>query len=258
MMRFGMQNRLMASVKSGVHFGDAMNVRTISYKSRMGHFNRQMLTKGKVLSKKKLSSTAGAGKIFSSFQLWYSHQLDVRPIFTKCASAGIVAGFGNLLAQRLMWDTDGKGQFVIDWKQTGRFVVINIIFVAPCLHHWYNWLSAAMPGKSIAPVLKRVFVDEFIFTPVYVPAFMGLLWSFEGNKFEDIPHMIREEWLNIMIFDWCVYIPVQFFNFRYNPVKYQVLVMNLVGVGWSCFISWRAQRQNDKNTSIERGEDEGE
>ena len=62
--------------------------------------------------------------------------------------------------------------------------------------------------------------------------------------------MIREEWLTIMIFDWSVYVPVQFVNFRYVPVKFQVLVINLVGVGWNCFVSWRAQGQQARQKEI--------
>lgn len=216
------------------------------FKNNRSHLNWKISLKDHRNTRFSSSSKAGSKGRFASFVSWYSHQLDVRPVFTKCVTAGSVSGFGNVIAQRLMWDKDEKGQFSIDWKQTGRFALINVIFVAPCLHHWYNWLSRSIPGTSLMSVWKRVFVDEFIFTPVYVPVYMGLLWSIEGIKSKDIPRMIREEWLNIMVFDWCVYIPVQFFNFRYASVKYQVLVINLVGVGWNCFISWRAQGQKSK------------
>lgn len=145
-----------------------------------------------------------------------------------------------------MHDEKETGKFKVDWEQTGRFAILNGVLVAPVLHYWYTWLAGAIPGKAIMPVLKRVFFDEFLFTPVYVPVLMGILWKMEGVDIQRIPQMIREEWLNIMLFDWAVYIPVQIVNFRFVPVKFQVLVINLIGVGWNCFISWRAQGQQKK------------
>jgi hypothetical protein len=178
---------------------------------------------------------------FESSLAWYSRQLDTNPIITKGVSAGLISGLGNVLAQRLIHKGDGK--FQVDWQQTGRYALLNVVFVAPVLHYWYAGLARAVPGREIAPVLKRVFYDEFVFTPLYVPALMGLLWSMEGVDLKHIPRMIREEWLTIMLFDWAVYIPVQFVNFRYVPVKFQVLVISLIGVGWNVFVSWRAQGQ---------------
>lgn len=172
---------------------------------------------------------------------WYSHMLDISPVFTKCVSAGLVSGVGNIAAQRFMHTKEGD--FAVDWPQTGRFALLNVVFVAPALHYWYTWLARAIPGKAILPVSKRVFYDEFVFTPFYVPVLMGLWWGMEGVEPKRIPKMIKEEWLNIMLFDWAVYIPFQFFNFRYVPVKYQVLAINFMGVGWNCFVSWRAQTQ---------------
>lgn len=192
--------------------------------------------------------------------LWYSHKLDTHPIITKIISAGLISGLGNLGAQRLMHsqlpvesaedDIQTKPDFQVDWNQMGRFVLLNVVFVAPVLHYWYVGLARAIPGTNIGPVLKRVFYDEFVFTPVYVPVLMTVLWSMEGVEPKHLPRMISEEWLTIMIFDWSVYVPVQFLNFRYVPVKFQVLVINLVGVGWNCFVSWRAQGQQARQKEI--------
>jgi hypothetical protein len=190
---------------------------------------------------------------------WYSHKLDTNPIITKCISAGFIAGMGNLGAQRLIYKggEDGNEPFQIDWPQMGRFALLNVVFVAPVLHYWYVGLAKAIPGKAIKSVLKRVFYDEFVFTPVYIPVLMSILWTLEGVELNHLPRMIREEWLNILIFDWSVYVPVQFLNFRYVPVKFQVLVINLVGVGWNCFVCWRAQGQQERQKEI-KGREEAE
>jgi len=48
-------------------------------------------------------------------------------------------------------------EFVIDPHQVGRFAFMNIIFVAPVLHHWYAFLSQAIPGIGWKQVLHRTF-----------------------------------------------------------------------------------------------------
>jgi protein Mpv17 len=194
---------------------------------------------------------AGGGPSLRTSPLqWYSHKLDTHPIVTKCISAGIIASLGNLGAQRLMYNPTQGGEFQVDYSQMGRFALLNVGFVAPVLHFWYVGLARAIPGTELWPVIKRVFFDEFVFTPAYIPVLMGILWTLEGVEPKNLPRMIQEEWLNILIFDWSVYIPVQFVNFRFVPVKYQVLVINIVGVGWNCFVSWRAQGQQAKQQEI--------
>ena len=37
---------------------------------------------------------------------------------------------------------------------------------------------------------------------------------------------------------WSVWVPVQAVNLTVVPLHNRVLVVNIVGVGWSCFMSW--------------------
>jgi hypothetical protein len=67
---------------------------------------------------------------------WYSNKLDTHPILTKCASCGLVASTGNVLAQRIgynLTDTttneEEKEAFVVDWTKVGRFAFLNVAFV---------------------------------------------------------------------------------------------------------------------------------
>mmetsp|Transcript_20534 Transcript_20534/g.29688 ORF Transcript_20534/g.29688 Transcript_20534/m.29688 type:complete len:251 (-) Transcript_20534:172-924(-) len=186
---------------------------------------------------------------------WYSHKLDTNPIITKCISAGCISGVGQIISQRIIYDPKSGKDFNIDWYKAARFMVLNVVFVAPVLHYWYVFLDKAVPGTQMIPVIKRVFFDEFVFTPPYIALLMGLVWGMEGNKPSEIPKMIGAEFWNIMIFDWSVYIPVQLVNFRYFPVKYQVLVINICGVGWNTFVSWRASHQEQQQLQLQKQKD---
>jgi hypothetical protein len=194
----------------------------------------------------------------NSFFSWYSRQLDEQPIFTKCASACLIASSGNIFAQGIQHykaeeKDKNKNGFVIDLGQVGRFAFLNAVFVAPVLHHWYQFINRAVPGKSMSKVLQRVFWDEFVFSPVYIPVFLGGLWSLEGATPQKIKSMIYKEVPPIIVAEWIMWVPTMAVTFRYVPVKFQVLVINCVGVVWQTFLSFMA---NKAHGNIEEEKDE--
>eukprot|EP00538_Stauroneis_constricta_P002903 CAMPEP_0119552000 /NCGR_PEP_ID=MMETSP1352-20130426/5114_1 /TAXON_ID=265584 /ORGANISM="Stauroneis constricta, Strain CCMP1120" /LENGTH=276 /DNA_ID=CAMNT_0007598155 /DNA_START=38 /DNA_END=868 /DNA_ORIENTATION=+ len=204
------------------------------------------------------STRKDAPKSRQSLFEWYSDKLETHPITTKCITAGFISSFGNVLAQRITHEKDVPGgmfhsgsqdsstssqhpeheDFQIDWDKTGRFALLNIAFVTPLLHYWYQFINKAVPGTSLSRVLQRVFWDEIVFTPVYVPAFMGSLWTLEGKDLSTVWSMVQREWAKLVMAEWTVWIPTMFITFRYVPVKFQVLTINCVGVFWSTFLSF--------------------
>ena len=86
------------------------------------------------------SSTASATiSTRRSFFQWYSHKLDTHPILTKCVSAGAIATFGNILAQKIVHEKkknkisqkgdDENENFQVDWGTVGRFAFLNVAYV---------------------------------------------------------------------------------------------------------------------------------
>ncbi|OEU18520.1 hypothetical protein FRACYDRAFT_153481, partial [Fragilariopsis cylindrus CCMP1102] len=157
---------------------------------------------------------------------WYSKLLDTNPIITKCLSAGFISSIGNVLAQG------------INHPQVSRFALLNILFVAPILHHWYQFINKAVPGRAFSKVLQRTFWDEFIFTPMYLPVFLGMLWKSEGTTNDNIIKMIISELPSIITAEWLVWVPTMIVTFRYIPMKFQVLTINLIGIFWQTFLSY--------------------
>ena len=164
---------------------------------------------------------------------WYSHQLDQSPVLTKAWTAATIALLGNALAQKIQHDRDvksgkGKGKtasndFKVDWYKAGRFATLNAVLVAPVLHHWYLLVNRMVPGSGLKAVATKVFWDEFVFTPCYLPVFMGAYWSVEGTCPGKISRMIVEEIPSIVMAEWALWVPTMFLTFRLVPGKYQVL-----------------------------------
>jgi hypothetical protein len=180
---------------------------------------------------------------------WYSQQLDARPLFTKCMSAGIVSFVGDLSSQTVLkkagHDPDAPILDRIDWKQTARFVGMNLFMVGPTLHYWYRYLGKVYPGSRWTSVANRVFWDEFVFTPVYYPVFLTILWKLEHGfdfSMKKIGDMLWNEMPTLILAEWAIYVPAQAINFRFIPGKFQVLFSNVVGIVWNGYLSYTAQQ----------------
>jgi hypothetical protein len=202
-------------------------------------------------------------KTDSSWFAWYSRQLDERPIITKCTSAMVLSSTGNILAQYLKHHNDQERakeeaaktgastvtsdkKFVIAYDQVGRFAFLNSLFVTPVLHHWYHFLNRSFPGTTMSRVLQRTFMDEFVFSPIYIPVFLGGLWTLEGTSTEKVKTMLYNELPSILVAEWVLWVPTMALTFRFAPVKFQVLVINCVGVVWQTFLSFMANNAHDK------------
>jgi hypothetical protein len=193
--------------------------------------------------------------------------LDTHPVTTKCISAALISSTGNVLAQRITHhnqddtkpdttDSSSDDDFSIDWDQVGRFAFLNVVMVAPVLHYWYQFINKAVPGTSLSRVLQRTCWDEFVFTPFYLPVFLTALWTLEGSPPLKIKNMLYHELGQVIVAEWIVWVPTMFLTFRFAPVKFQVLVINLVGVGWQTVLSLMSSKAHTKH--LERADSESE
>lgn len=57
--------------------------------------------------------------------------------------------------------------------------------------------------------------------------------------------MITSEVPGIIVAEWALWVPTMLVTFRYAPVKFQVLVINVVGVVWQTFLSFMAAHAHE-------------
>jgi len=66
---------------------------------------------------------------------------------------------------------------------------------------------------------------------------------------------LRQDWLNIVVTNYTVWVPAQFINFGSVPPKFQVLFANFVGLGWNVYLSHMSHRKivkkSDKSLNSE-------
>lgn len=183
---------------------------------------------------------------------WYSKSLDEQPLLTKAVTCGFLAAGGDLICQRFIERQEGEGfsRFWQRWDRlrTLRFGILGVTLVAPAIHYWYGALAAWVPGKSVVDALKRVALDQFVFTPLFVPVFVSSLATLEG-RVDGLFTRLVDSVPGIVAANWALWIPAQSLNFYFTPVKYQVLFSNVVSLAWNAYLSFKTAHKKVPKTA---------
>ena len=128
---------------------------------------------------------------------WYARKLETHPITTKSITSGIIAGAGDFICQCLVDKPAFEHQRALElqagkavrsvedeaplwwWNaaRTGNFLLLGGAMVGPALHYWYGALATRFPlvegaktsAAAVRAILSRVALDQFLFTPLFVP-----------------------------------------------------------------------------------------
>jgi hypothetical protein len=98
----------------------------------------------------------------------YNDYLRRKPVLTKSVTSAVLSGLGNLAAQRI----NGSG---IRWRSVAAFSVLGFAFSGPLLHYFYQHLNRTFPPKSQHAVIKKILVDELVFSPPFLLLFFYII-----------------------------------------------------------------------------------
>ncbi|XP_027107038.1 protein SYM1 isoform X1 [Coffea arabica] len=178
---------------------------------------------------------SGSGKNWS-FLLWYLSLLEKYPVWTKAVTSAFLTFIGDLTCQLVIEQVPS-----LDWKRTFLFTLLGLVLVGPTLHFWYLYLSklVTIPGSSGA--FLRLFLDQFLFSPIFIGFFLSTLVTLEGRPSQVIPKL-EQEWFSAVVANWQLWIPFQFLNFRFVPQQFQVLAANFIALIWNVILSYKAHK----------------
>ncbi len=170
--------------------------------------------------------------------------------------------------------TSSSSMVLFSWwdsLRTLRFGLLGAFYVAPGCHVWYQQLAQWFPmaASAMTPVIQRVILDQFAFTPVFLVGWLLSLTklesfmtsprtimttTLESTSSTDHSHMdhqpvstinilyhtivIEHQLVQLLYSNWLLWIPVQICNFYYIPTKYQVLTSNCVSLVWNMYLSF--------------------
>jgi protein Mpv17 len=188
--------------------------------------------------------------------------LEKHPLRTKSITAGLIAGTGDIACQS-MTETEWNA------SRTSRFVLLGSLYSAPTRHYFFDYLARAFPGSSPFQVAQRVGMERIVFAPASLAVWLISLWKLESlmdettvsrrNPFSDVSHYSEQfmaTYPPLLQTSWLWWTPIMAFNFRFVPVQYQVLWVNLFNLVWNTYLSYQTSRKVDgARTSEPRNRD---
>ncbi|KNA15315.1 hypothetical protein SOVF_099240 [Spinacia oleracea] len=189
---------------------------------------------------------------------WYQNCLSVHPLKTQIASSGVLWGIGDIAAQYITHSTahkhlpllDGDERFIINWKRTALTSMFGLGFVGPVGHFWYEGLDKLirlrlrLEPKTVRFVATKVAADGIIFGPFDLFAFFTYMGFASGKSILEVKEDVKRDFLPALILEGGAWPIIQVANFRYVPVRYQLLYVNMFCLLDSAFLSWLEQQKD--------------
>ncbi|GER32156.1 peroxisomal membrane 22 kDa family protein [Striga asiatica] len=194
-------------------------------------------------------------------RLWklYQNCLSNHPVKTQVISSGVIWGFGDVVAQVVTQSTtrahhskthDADNELKINWRRVASTTLFGLGFIGPVGHFWYEGLDRIIRVRlklrpnSFRFVATKVAADGIIFGPIDLLVFFTYMGFASGKTSAQVKEDVKRDFLPALILEGGVWPAVQVANFRFIPVRYQLLYVNFFCLLDSCFLSWVEQQEN--------------
>lgn len=107
----------------------------------------------------------------------------------------------------------------------------------PAATLWFGFLQrrVVIPGRPNLEIVAKVLADQCVFASTNLALFLSSMAYMEGA---DPAERLATSYLPGLAKNWMVWPPVQLVNFKFVPLEMRVLVVNVVALGWNCYLSW--------------------
>ncbi|MBA0868119.1 hypothetical protein Goshw_009094 [Gossypium schwendimanii] len=145
---------------------------------------------------------------------------------------------------------DDDNEFKVNWKRVAVTSMFGFGFVGPVGHFWYEGLDKfikmrlLLRPKSARFVAAKVAMDGLIFGPFDLFVFFTYMGFSAGKSTAQVKEDVKRDFLPALILEGGVWPVVQVANFRYVPVRYQLLYVNIFCLLDSAFLSWIEQQKD--------------
>lgn len=154
------------------------------------------------------------------------------PIITNMVIAGLLMALGDYIAQVLEARTKVKPKQA---DRTLRLAMTNAFVLAPMSIAWYSFLDSLE-----LPLLFAVALDQCIWGAITNTTFFTVTKILEGHSLMvslenariNVPKTLRTAFL--------IWPFVQIINLSLVPLEYRLVVMNIVNIPWSAYLSLQA------------------
>jgi protein Mpv17 len=117
-----------------------------------------------------------------------------------------------------------------------RLMLTTAVVFGPAATKWYQFLQKKINlSTNVRTTAARVLADQTLFASTNMAVFLSSMSILEGSSPQE---KLKKNYLSGLKANWIVWPPVQSFNFTVVPLEHRVLVVNIVSLGWNCFLSY--------------------
>ncbi|RID53226.1 hypothetical protein BRARA_G00639 [Brassica rapa] len=147
-------------------------------------------------------------------------------------------------------EADKDAEFKVNWKRVAITSMFGLGFVGPVGHFWYEGLDKFIKlklryvPKSTRFVAAKVAMDGLIFGPIDLLVFFTYMGYATGKNTSEVKEGLKRDFLPALALEGGAWPLLQIANFRYVPVQYQLLYVNIFCLIDSAFLSWVDQQKD--------------
>ena len=124
---------------------------------------------------------------------------------------------------------------------------LEVVF-GPGATQWYKLLTRINLQNKYATTAARVLADQCIFASANLCLFLSSMAYLEGAS----PRKrLNDKYFEALKKNWLLWPPVQTLNFTVVPLEHRVLAVNIVSLGWNCYLSWVNSQGGSVDQKIE-------
>ena len=160
----------------------------------------------------------------------YTGLLRSYPIFTRSWTSFVLSFSADITSQYIESSYD-KLSFLsnLNFKRSFNLALYTSSFTTPMIYLWFQFLAKKFPGTGFRPIAIKFALDR-----VLMPApFLLLLFTSQtymnGGNYTDLKNRLEKNYVDALKLNFLVWPVASLVNFRFIPLHYQVLYMNVLG-----------------------------
>lgn len=164
---------------------------------------------------------------------WYQARLASKPLLTQSVTTAVLFAAGDGLAQQAV---EKRGLKNHDLGRATRMALYGGAIFGPVATKWFGFLQRKINlSNPNATILARVAADQTIFASCNLAFFLSSMAVMEGS---DPKQKLEKSYWSGLKANWTLWPAVQAINFKFVPLHHRVLVVNIISIGWNCYLSF--------------------
>lgn len=155
-------------------------------------------------------------------------------LFTNICISVSLSSVGDCLEQQYEIVTKDLDKY--SGKRTAHMALSGLTVGIVC-HYWYKFIDQRLPGRTFRVVMRKVFWDQMICSPIVISTFFLTLGLLENTSRDEIIEEIKDKAWKLYVAEWVVWPPAQIINFYWLPNKYRILYDNTISLGYDVYTS---------------------